>query len=62
MVELVINNIYATCTGDWDLLLEYVRDIVRYASPYDNYNNARYLKPWLSEMLTLETSHAEVYQ
>ena len=55
MVELLLNTIYATCTGDWDLLLECVRDIAQYAFAYDNYNYARYLAPWLSEMLTLET-------
>ena len=49
-------------TGDWDLLLECVKDIARYAFAYDNYNYPRYLTPWLSEMLTLETSHSEVYQ
>ena len=47
MVELLLR------TSDWDLLLAYA---------YDNYNYARYLTPWLSEMLTLETSHPEVYQ
>ena len=62
MVELLLNTIYATRTGDWDLLLECVRDIIRYAFAYGNYNYARYLTPWLSEMLTLETSHPEVYQ
>ena len=45
-----------------DLLLECVRDIARYAFAYDNYNYARYLTPWLSEILTLETSHPEVYR
>ena len=44
------------------MLLECVRDIARYAFAYDNYNYARYLTPWLSEILTLETSHPEVYQ
>ena len=53
MVELLLSTIYATRTGDWDLLLGYA---------YDNYNYARYLTPWLSEMLTLETTHPEVYQ
>ena len=47
---------------DWDLLLEYVMDITRYAFAYDNHNNARYLTPWFSEMVTLETSHAEFYK
>ena len=35
MVELLLNTLYATRTGDWDLLLECVRDIARYAFAYD---------------------------
>ena len=62
MVELSLNTIYATRTGDLNLLLECVRDFARYAFAYDNYNYARYLTPWLSEILTLETSHPEVYR
>ena len=62
MVELLLNTVYATRTEDWDLLLECVRDIVRYAFAYNNYNYARYLTSWLSEIFTLETSHPEVYQ
>ena len=58
----MLNAIYATCNGDWDLLLECVRDIARHAFAYDNYTYARHLTPWLSEMLTLETSHPEIYQ
>ena len=38
MVELLLNTLCATRTGDWDLLLECVRDIARYAFVYDNYN------------------------
>ena len=62
LMELLLNAIYATCTGDWDLLLECVRDIAQHAFAYDNYTYARHLTPWLSEMLTLETSHPEIYQ
>ena len=61
MAELLLNTLYATRIGDWDLLLECVRDIARYAFAYDNYNNARYLTPWLSDMINLETSHPDVY-
>ena len=61
MVELLLNTLYATHTDDWDLLLECVRDITRYAFAYDNYNYARYLTPWLSDMINLETSHPDVY-
>ena len=45
MAEVLLNTLHATRTGDWDLLLEFVRDIARYAFAYDNYNYARYLTP-----------------
>ena len=45
MAEVLLNTLYATRTGDWDLLLEFVRGIARYAFAYDNYNYARYLTP-----------------
>ena len=61
MVELLLNTLYATRTGDWDLILECVMDIARYAFAYDNYNYARYLTPWLSDIINLETSHPDVY-
>ena len=61
MVELLLNTIYATRTWNWHMPLECVSDVARYAFAYDNYNYARYLTPWLSEMFTLETSHPEVY-
>ena len=44
------------------MLLECVRDNARYAFAYDNHNYTRYFTPWLSEILTLETSHPEVYE
>ena len=62
MVELLLTSLYATRTSGWDLLSECVRNIAWYAVAYDNHNYARYLAYCLSEMLTLETSHPEVYQ
>ena len=43
------------------MLLECVRDIARYAFAHDNCNYARYLRPWLSDMINLEISHPDVY-
>ena len=54
MVEVLLNTLYAVRTGDWSLLLECIRDIAIYAFAYDNYNYARYLTPFLAEMMHLK--------
>ena len=61
MVDVLLNTLYAVRTGDWTLLLECIRDITTYAFAYDNYNYARYLTPFLAEMIALETAFPEVY-
>ena len=61
MVELLLNIIYACRAGKWELLLECIRDVVAYAFAYDNFNYARYLTPFLGEMLNLEVDHPEIY-
>ena len=61
MVELLLNTIYACRAGKWELLLECIRDVVAYAFAYDNFNYARYLTPFLGEMLNLEVDHPEIY-
>ncbi len=61
MVELLLNIIYACQAGKWELLLECIRDVVAYTFAYDNFNYARYLTPFLGEMLNLEVDHPEIY-
>ena len=61
MVELLLNTIYACRAGKWELLLECTRDVAAYAFAYDNFNYARYLTPFLGEMLNLEVDHPEIY-
>ena len=61
MVELLLNTIYACRAGKWGLLLECMRDVAAYAFAYDNFNYARYLTPFLGEMLNLEVDHPEIY-
>ena len=62
MAELLLNTLYATRTGDWDLYLQCIRDIIPYTFAYDNYNYARYLSPMLGTMLGLEESHPYTYE
>ena len=61
MVELLLNIIYACRAGKWVLLLECIRDVAAYAFAYDNFNYARYLAPFLGEMLNLQVEHSEIY-
>ena len=62
MVEILLNIIYSTRIGDWELYLECVRDIIPYTFAYDNYNYSRYLTPMLGTMLGLERSHPYTYE
>ena len=62
MVNVLLFTLYATRSGNWDLLLECVREITIYAFAYDNYNYARYLPAFLGEIIALETTHPEVYK
>ena len=56
MVDILLCTIYAA------LLLECIRDIAEYAFAYDNHNYARYLIPFLAEMLQIEHSYPDVYE
>ena len=62
MVNVLLFTLYATRSGNWDLLQECVREIIIYAFAYDHYNYARYLPAFLGEMMALETTHPEVYK
>ena len=62
MVNVLLFTLYATRSGNWDLLQECVREITIYAFAHDHYNYARYLPAFLGEMMALETTHPEVYK
>ena len=42
MIDLLLSTLYATRTGDWEMLLECARDTAGYTFGYINYNYARY--------------------
>ena len=62
MVELLLNTIYAIRLGNWELLLECIRNILPYTFSYDNINYARYLTAMLADMLQLPEDFPEVYK
>ena len=59
--ELVLNLIYATRTGNWTLYLSCIEEVILWCFAYDCQNYARYLIPFLNDMLRLPSSMPEVY-
>jgi hypothetical protein len=62
MVELLLNTIYVNRAGNWELLLECIRNILPYTFAYDNINYARYLTAMLGDMLQLPEDFPEVHE
>ena len=62
MVELLLNTILSVRTGDWQLFVICVKDLISYTFTYDNINNTRYLTAIFSKMLTLEDDFSEIYE
>ena len=60
MIEPLLNMIYAIRAGNWELLLECIRNILPYTFAYDNINYARYLTAMLADMLQLPEDFLEV--
>ena len=59
--ELFLNLIYATHTGNWTLYLSCIEEVIPWCFAYDHQNYARYLIPFLNDMLRLPSSMPEVY-
>ena len=62
MVELLLNVLYTTRTGNWNLYLESILEIILYTLAYDHLNYAKYLTAMLDEMLNLEINHPNIYR
>ena len=62
MNQVLLNIIFASPSGNRELLLESLRDVVPYAFAYDNIHYVRQLITMLGKMLQLEDTHLEVYQ
>ena len=62
MTEILLNTIYAVCSGSGHLLLECIREMLPYCFAYDHLNYARYLTYFLGDMLQLNRSFPEIYE
>ena len=61
LCELLLNLIYATRTGDWELYLSCIEEVIPWTFAYDRQKYARYLLPFLNDMRKLPTAKPEVY-
>ena len=61
LCELVFNLIYATRTGNWTLYVSCNEEVIPWCFAYDRQNYARYLIPFLNDMVRLPSSMPEVY-
>lgn len=50
LCELLLNLIFATRVGDWELYLSCVEEVIPWAFAYDRQKYARYLLPFLDDM------------
>ena len=61
LCERMLNLIYASRTGSWELYLSCIEEVIPWAFAYDRQNYARYLIPFLDDMHHLSVSMPEVY-
>ena len=61
LCELMLNLIYASRTGSWELYLSCIEEVIPWAFAYDRQNYARYLIPFLDDMRHLSVRMPEVY-
>ena len=61
LCELLLNLIYATRTGNWELYLSCVEAVIPWTFSHVRQNYARYLIPYLNYMRALPTVIPEVY-
>ena len=62
LTELSLNLIYATRTGDWELYLSCIEEVIPWAFAYDRQNYARYLIPYINDMRKLPSSKPKVHE
>ncbi|KAK3747396.1 hypothetical protein QZH41_012092, partial [Actinostola sp. cb2023] len=61
LCELMLNLIYASRTGSWELYLSCIEEVIPWAFAYDRQNYARYLIPFLDDMRHLSVRMPDVY-
>ena len=61
LCELMLNFIYASRTGSWELYLSCIEEVIPWAFAYDRLNYARYFIPFPDDMRHLPVRMPEVY-
>ena len=61
MVEVLLNIIYATRSGKWDLYIESIRSALPWFFAHDRQNYSRYLTAHYYDLLLLKDNHPEIY-
>ena len=61
MATVLLNTIYATRSGNWDLLIESLREMILFTFSYDRIHYARYLTVMVAEMTNLEFTNLDIY-
>ena len=62
MIEVLLNLIYAICSGNWNLYIKIVRSTLPWFFAYDRQNYSRYLKAHYYDLAFLNISHPEIYR
>ena len=57
----MLNLIYASCSGRWELYLSCIEEVIPWAFAYDRQNYARYLIPFLKNIRHLCVRTPETY-
>ncbi len=61
MCELLLNLIFTSRTGNWELYLSCIEEVLPWAFAYDRQNYARYLIPFMNDMRDLPFRMSEVH-
>ena len=61
IMNIILNLIYATRIGDWLLYINSLKELLPWVFAYDRTNYARYLSVFLMDMVSLPSTHPEVY-
>ena len=61
MATVLLNTMYGTRSGNWDLLIESLREMIPFTFVYDRIHYARYLTVMVAEMTNLEFTNPDIY-
>ena len=61
IATVLLNTIHATRSGNWDLLIESLRETIPFTFAYDRIHYAIYLTVMVAEMTNLEFTNPDIY-